>query len=444
MKKYPSAVAERQLYSFDQTESVRGMLARPDRYHEVEAWFSSDHTLIPRGSGLNYALSSAASGSVSISTACFNRILSFSPGESTITVEAGLRVGELLAFLKERGFWFPVIPGHPTITLGGCLGANIHGKSQFQHGNFSEHVESFVLLDDAGHYRSCSRTEHAELFGLTFGAFGLTGLVVEMTLRIRPLQGSSLTRTRIRARDLIESAELMMAHKESFDQTYSWNDLNRTGRSFGSGYVYLEAFSPDALPDDFSITTIEHPFRGLWPLLNGRASCLSSHAYRVLEGLKPDILKSGLLTGAFPFNKKEFYYKMFGARGFREYQCLIPAANWNEFVSRVSRLRQRFSIDVTLGSLKIFRGARHYLWFSGDGICLALDVPAAQESVSFFTALDDAVGSMGGIVNIAKDSRLEAKYIAGIFPQYHEFRDLLRKYTPRRKFASALQERLDV
>ena len=54
------------------------------------------------------------------------------------------------------------------------------------------------------------------------------------------------------------------------------------------------------------------------------------------------------------------------------------------------------------------------------------------------------VAAMGGVVNIAKDSRLTAAVVRKVFPEYDRFRDGLNRFDPKRRFDSALRRRLDV
>lgn len=441
---YPSPVRPKKFISLDQNESADGLLARPERYRELEAWLASGPSVIPRGNGLSYVLCSAGRDVVSLWAARFNRIVRFDPENRTIRVESGLSIGALLFFLQARGFWFPVIPGYPGISLGGCLACNIHGKSQFHQGTFVDHVESFLLIDSSGSCRRCSRSENRELFELTAGAFGLTGLVAEMTLRVQPLKGRSLVRTRRKTRDLHESAAVMMDCAGSAEYIYSWNNLNMSAGRFGEGYVYSESFSRETRSENFRTRPMRNPPTGFAAGLNGKASFAVAMGYGCLEAIRPETVRLGVLTGTFPFNGKELYFKIFGRQGFREYQCLIPHANWSEFVTKLTTLRYQSKVTVTLGSLKIFRGQGRYLNFDGEGICLALDVPATAAAFAFFARLDQLVGSLGGIVNISKDSRLGADIVSRLFPDYGRFKALIAGHAPGTKLNSALRERLDV
>src|SRR6185369_13582414 len=121
-------VERRSFRSLDQTESVESTAVRPDSYAAAASALAASHGAIPRGQGLSYCLASAGEGSTSILTSGLDRILHVDADARTIEVEAGLTLGELASFAVSKGLWFPVLPGYPTITVGGALGMNVHGK----------------------------------------------------------------------------------------------------------------------------------------------------------------------------------------------------------------------------------------------------------------------------------------------------------------------------
>jgi decaprenylphospho-beta-D-ribofuranose 2-oxidase len=94
--------------------------------------------------------------------------------------------------------------------------------------------------------------------------------------------------------------------------------------------------------------------------------------------------------------------------------------------------------------LKLFRGERRLLWFQGDGVCLAIDVAAGERAHRLFGRLDRVALEHGGLVNLSKDSRLDATTVQALYPGYDEFRTRLREHDPERRFDSMLRRRIGV
>jgi len=75
--------------------------------------------------------------------------------------------------------------GADKLTLGGALSANAHGRGLTMPPIVAD-VESFSLVGPDGELRRCSRTEHADLFALAIGGYGLFGVIADVTLRLSP------------------------------------------------------------------------------------------------------------------------------------------------------------------------------------------------------------------------------------------------------------------
>jgi decaprenylphospho-beta-D-ribofuranose 2-oxidase len=146
----------------------------------------------------------------------------------------------------------------------------------------------------------------------------------------------------------------------------------------------------------------------------------------------------------FPIDGLEGYYRAFGKRGFREYQLIVPYATWDELARALEPCVQKSGVPITLASLKLFRGSKRHVAFSGEGVCLAVDVPAGERSLAFFRELDELSVKYGAVVNLSKDSRASRELCRAVFPGFEDFRARLDAFDPKRRFQSRLRERIDV
>ena len=436
-----------ELVSFDGTEMCQGSLVAPDRYRDLRALLALPGPFAVRGAGLSYCQAAAATGVTTISTRSFNRFLSFDPQRLRVTVEPGVTMGELVRFAAARGAWFPVLPGHPAITVGGSAGFNVHGKSQHDVGCFSDHVVSLTLLHPDHGNLACDQTENAGILELTLGGMGLTGYIATLTLQLVPLPGPRIQRVAHPVGSLTEAAELMrsLADQPGTGGTlYSWNDLSVRGRRFGRGLVYAETFEQGAYPKRTSYRHLT-PGRRRGPQLAGAkpVTRLVNAGYVTRERLRARQVYA-VEDAAFPINGREAYYHLFGRRGFREYQVIVPTDAWREAAREVERLVLAAGVPVALGSLKLFRGDPKLLWFRGDGVCLAIDVAAGERAARLLAQLDRMALDHGALVNLAKDSRIDAATVRALYPGYAEFRRRLRDHDPGRRFDSMLRRRIGV
>ncbi len=432
--------------SFDGTEIVLANLRRPDRYSRLFQDISEAPRCIPRGGGLSYCAASTGQGIVSISSQCFNRILAFDKEKGSVTVECGVTVGQLFEWVVKHAWIPPVLPGHPSITVGGSIGFNVHGKSQFHSGNFGDWIEMLWVYHPDHGEQECSKQSNAELFYLTIGGFGLTGFITKVQLRLKKITGNSIVFRRYKTKNLIDAVNIMEEKVLGVDYLYSWNDLNLRGSSFGKGIVYTETFAQDNIPSSAPFHHLSAQNRPLFnfSLFNAYTLPVVLAGYQIKERISQAEVCLDLNTAAFPINGKEIYFKLFGKRGFREYQMLLPRNKWEDAIPIIENTIKKYQVPTALCSLKLFQGTTEYLNFCGSGVCLVIDVPAIPNALLLYQELDELVIKCGGIVNLSKDSRLSAQTIRHMFPEYQKFVTKIQMRDPNKRFDSELRRRIEI
>jgi FAD/FMN-containing dehydrogenase len=431
--------------SFDGTEKCVSDLEEPDRYRTLYAAMERSAPCAVRGSGLSYCLATAGAEVTTISSRQFNRVLAFDPDERIVTIESGMSVGDLSDFAIARECYFPVLPGHPSITVGGCAGFNVHGKTQHNVGHFSDHVVALTLFHpDHGELR-CSAGENRDLLDLTLGGMGLTGFIVDLTLRLQPLAGRVVRRRVHRVANLQDAIDTMQRLTDRADALYSWNDFNVRGPRFGAGVVHEERFEPADLgsKSKYRTLTASGRRRGRASLWNARTIRVANILYRSRESVRRETVSS-VHDAAFPINGNELYFQLFGSRGLREYQMILSHDAWRDAAEQIERALDRSDVPATLGSLKLFTGSPHMLWFRDDGVCLTIDAPAVPGALDLFRVLDRIAVDFGAPVNLSKDSRIRAETVRDVYRGYDGFRSALDEFDPKRRFDSMLRRRLEL
>jgi decaprenylphospho-beta-D-ribofuranose 2-oxidase len=438
---------KRTIKSFDGTEKINGYIERPEKYVDLFKIINTSDECIARGAGLSYCASSAGNDITSIDFTKFDRILEFDEINGIIRVEAGITIGCFLQIIIQKGWNFKVIPGYPSLTIGGCVAFNVHGKSQFNIGKFGDHIKSLTLYHPAYGELICSDKLNKDVFDLTLGGFGLTGIILDVTLGLTPLNGNSITRNKINCTNLSDSVEKMILNKAEYESVYSWNNLNFKGKNFGKGIIYLEKYMNSSLPVHlYNYNRLDSDKRGKLTIgiLNKLTVDLMCILYYSKELILPSSTIMNITESAFPIYGKELYYHFFGKQGFREYQLIVPEIKASNFFYDLQKLIEKFRIPVALGSLKLFQGEKKHLNFCQDGVCLAIDVPADTKSIIFFSKIDELVIKNDGIANLSKDSRLPSKAISMMYNQFEVFKTELLRFDPKRHFNSSLRKRIEV
>jgi glycolate oxidase len=156
--------------------------------------------LVPRGAGTGLAgASSASAGEVVLDLSRMNRILSIDPVEQIAVVEPGVLNAHLNGAVAEHGLFYAPDPASTAIcSIGGNIATNAGGMRCAKYGVTRESVLGLrVVLADGRELRTGRDTIKGvtgyDLNALIIGSEGTLGVVVEATLRLRPLPIATAT-----------------------------------------------------------------------------------------------------------------------------------------------------------------------------------------------------------------------------------------------------------
>ncbi len=150
--------------------------------------------VVPRGAGTGLAGGAiGAPGEIVLSMHRMNRILEISSADELAVVEPGILNGDLNAVLAEQGLWWVPDPASKAISsVGGNIATNAGGILCAKYGVTREAVLGLAVVLADG---TLMRTGHRTVKGVTgydttallIGSEGTLGVIVEATLKLRPL-----------------------------------------------------------------------------------------------------------------------------------------------------------------------------------------------------------------------------------------------------------------
>jgi FAD/FMN-containing dehydrogenase len=125
----------------------------------------------------------ATAGALFIDMRQFNRILNFSPGDKTITVQAGTRWRQIQEQIDPANLSIKIMQSYANFTVGGSLSVNAHGRYVGQ-GPIIMSVKSLKVVLADGSIVEASATENSDVFNGVIGGYGGLGVIVEATLQL--------------------------------------------------------------------------------------------------------------------------------------------------------------------------------------------------------------------------------------------------------------------
>ncbi len=217
---------------------------RPDKIAELQAVVTADSTsLIARGAGRAYGDAALNDQNRVVDLTRLNRMLSFDATTGLLRCEAGVTIAELIDVFLPRGFFPPVTPGTRFVTLGGSVAADVHGKNHHRDSSLASHVTNFDLMVASGEVFRCSREENSDLFWATVGGMGLTGIILELELRMRRVESAYLDGELIRAGNVDAAIEAFERIDAQYGYSVAWIDCNSTRSALGRSILNVGNFA---------------------------------------------------------------------------------------------------------------------------------------------------------------------------------------------------------
>lgn len=395
---------------------------------------------IARGLGRSYGDSSLAPRV--ISTAYLNHFVRFDKTAGLLTCSAGVSLRDVLAVFVPEGWFLPVTPGTKFVTIGGAIASDVHGKNHHLVGGFSDYVTSLKIATITEGVVECSHNQRPELFRATCGGMGLTGVVLEATIKLLPIQSAYIEESIIKANNLDEALSLFEAHRES---TYSvaWIDCLSSGKSLGRSLLMLgeHAQTGELTAGKGAKLTIPVDLPGL--LLN-RYTIQAFNALYYKRVTKNHAMRRVHYESFFyPLDGVHQWNRMYGKNGFIQYQFVLPKeAGLEGMTSLLERIADS-KRGSFLAVLKAFGPANdNYLSFPMEGYTLALDFKLESGLFELLDELDVIVGDYGGRIYLAKDARMSGEMFKQGYPNWHEFLEVRNQYDPDKLFGSLQSQRL--
>jgi decaprenylphospho-beta-D-ribofuranose 2-oxidase len=376
--------------------------------------------VVARGLARSYGDAAQCAGGIVVDTTAFDTVLEADLGTGLVRVGAGASLDALMRAFVPRGWFVPVSPGTRYVTVGGAIASDIHGKSHHRDGSFCSHVTRLSLATPSGRFE-VSPDDDADLFWATAGGMGLTGIVVDATVQMIPVQTASMRVDTERASNLDDCLARMTARDAEYRYSVAWIDCLARGSKMGRAvltrgdHAGLEDVGPAGSEEALRFNPVVHAQVPVTPP-SGLLNPVTVAAFNELWFRKAPWLRTGELqtmaTFFHPLDGVGAWNRMYGPRGFVQYQLVVPFGAEDALRDVVTQLSdRRMASFVTV--LKRFGPANPSpLSFPLEGWTLTFDLPVGPAALGpLLDGFDETIAAAGGRVYLAKDARLRPEVL---------------------------------
>ena len=289
MEKYIKNIERKNSFyrSYNHTVSARKTIYFPKNIQELKKIISllklkQGKVLIKTGNCGHGDKTKLSSSDYVISLSKINKIKKIDKKNNTVDIEAGANLLKIFKFLEKKKYKIFNVPGGNTVSLGGAIAGNVHGRpSAPGYSVFGDNIVSLKILNESGKVIQLKRSN--DLFYKVVGGLSLFGIIIEAKIKIFKL----------------ENINYNFEHTHIFN-TKSFKNFDKKNKIF---YGYLNFFNKYSLEGNFM--TLNKKKKNI---KNNFEKKKSDTLFKLINLFKIDILVSPFINS---FTLKIFYYVLF-------------------------------------------------------------------------------------------------------------------------------------
>jgi decaprenylphospho-beta-D-ribofuranose 2-oxidase len=394
------------------------------------------------GNRRSYGDAPLNNGGKAIDMTRLDRIDAFDRETGLLTVQAGITLGELTRIFAPQG-WLPaVVPGTGFATVGGAIAMDVHGKNHHRAGSFCQHVTSITLIQGDTTHKITPKS--AALWKATCGGLGQTGIISQATLQLTPTKGDMMLVTEQRATDWDHHVALLDGSDAQY--TVGWIDATATGAALGRGIIEEGETCRGLRPTPRGTKKI--PFNAPhWALSGPIVKAFNATYYRRVPKSGRTVVRTAQ-DFFFPLDKIHDWNKLYGKRGFHQFQCVVPLDQSHALRDMMQTIAES-GLASPLAVLKrmgpgLDGDRAGYMSFPMEGYTLAVDFPNRPAARHLIARLESATLAAGGRLYLAKDALSTGTAIKSMYPDYPKWARVAAKADPDGALQTDMTRRLDL
>ena len=356
----------------------------------------------------------------------YNQILSYNDNNREITVQAGIKLQDLIEAVEAKGWCIPCLPDINTITLGGALATGTHGTS----GKImADYVVEFRVINTDGTITVIS--EGDELIDTYRVSLGVLGVI--STVKIRCVENYTLHLHEGPEKDNVWLPRIKSDLKKYEFLRILWLPHTDTGyvirgKKIDPETPIQENLGPAYLKHRRTASKILYKYSHKFPWIT--------------------YIANNILYKAFFSSKKEHKGSLYQATVTKSRGSTIELAEWtialDKFPQAFEELKKVINswkndsfIHIPM-DVRFLAADKSWLSYAykQDTVtlgCVTRNAPTADTYEAFHT-IEEVFLKYGGRPHWAKRFKAKDEELNKLYPKWNEFKELRKKLDPTNKF----------
>lgn len=359
-----------------------------------------------------------------LSTRELNKGVLLDKNALTVTVESGIKYGELAPYLHQQGYALHNLASLPHISVGGSITTATHG-SGLKNGNLASAVTGLEIVPGDGGLVKLSKTLDAEKLHAAVVGLGALGILTKVTLKIQPTyMMRQNVFTRLPMAQLKDNFEKIMSAGYSVSLFYDWQ----------TDYIN-EVWIKSRIGADVEHNQAE--FYG--------AKAATKNLHPIIALSAENCTEQMGVPG--PWCERLPHFKMgFTPSSGKELQSeyFVPLRHAVEAISAVSKLGKQLGPHLFITEIRTI--AADELWMSPchkqTSVTIHFTWKQETEAVlKLLPLIENALAPFNARPHWGKIFTLAPHILVERYEKLNEFKKLVAEYDPHGKFRNAFLER---
>ena len=196
------------------------------------------------GAGLSWFDTIFNTNNILVNLKNYKKNFKFDKKKGTLEVSSSFKINQILTIINKHDWSLYSIPGADNVTIGGCIGNDVHGKDSFRHGNFCENIIEIEILLANKKTIKCSKTKNSKIYKSVVGGLGLIGIILSAKFNLKKIVKTYKTDHFICA-NYKEIIKVIYTNNNSYDYINGWINIFSRKKNLGSGAIFKSKKVPN-------------------------------------------------------------------------------------------------------------------------------------------------------------------------------------------------------